>query len=275
MRPDVWVQWGVRLSRGADEVWMRCRCVQWRFRWSQVRACIENGGMTDRSVTLPPPPRRRVPRHNSNTGERGRHPGGWSRAGTLGKPPGRVWGSGGHGGSGGSGGQGGIGDSGGHGGSGDSGSHDGTGDSGAMAILYFVKVLIQEQLWRHPGSSRWQLWLSRPGVYSPPPPPKKNIGDVPLREPLRRSGLRWALWWSRLWRSGHRRSLWWRAQEGAQNTHTHTHTHTYIYIYIYIENVLRLNQEHTLCWMNLLPNAFLEPHTSSKQVWVNQPKIQV
>ncbi len=109
-------------------------------------ACIENGGMTDRSVTLPP--RRRVPRHNSNTGERGRRPGGWSRAGTLGKPPGRVWGSGchggsgnsgSHGGSGGSGGQGGIGDSGGHGISGDSGSHDGTRDSGSHGHIIFCE----------------------------------------------------------------------------------------------------------------------------------------
>ncbi len=101
-------------------------------------------------------PRRRVQRHNSNTGERGRRPGCWSRAGTLGKPPGRVWGSGchggsgssggqggsggsgGQGGSGGSGGQGGIGDSGGHGISGDSGSHDGTRDSGEPWPYYIL-----------------------------------------------------------------------------------------------------------------------------------------
>ncbi len=32
-----------------------------------------------------------------------------------------------------------------------------------------------------------------------------------------------------------------------------------------VENVLSLNQEHTLSWMNLLTDVFLEPHTSSKQ----------
>ncbi len=31
-----------------------------------------------------------------------------------------------------------------------------------------------------------------------------------------------------------------------------------------VENVLSL-KEHTLSWMNLLPDAFLEPHTASKQ----------
>ncbi len=38
-----------------------------------------------------------------------------------------------------------------------------------------------------------------------------------------------------------------------------------IVIHRSVVNVLSLNQEHTLSWMNLLPDAFLEPHTSSKQ----------
>ncbi len=39
-----------------------------------------DGGQTDEFVTLPPPP-----------GREGGRPEGWCRAGTLGKPPGRVW----------------------------------------------------------------------------------------------------------------------------------------------------------------------------------------
>ncbi len=68
--------------------------------------CIENGGMTDRSVTLPPTPERRVPHRNYNTGE-----GGWVGALEAGAGQGH-WESI-QGGSGGSGSQGGTGDSGG------------------------------------------------------------------------------------------------------------------------------------------------------------------
>ncbi len=100
--------------------------------------CDWRGTRTDRSVTLPPPPGRRVPRRNSNNGEGAP----WSlvqgRAGTLGKPLGQVWGSGDHGGFGG---HGGTGDSGGHGGSGDSGSHDGTEHSGSHGHIIFWEGL--------------------------------------------------------------------------------------------------------------------------------------
>ncbi len=90
------------------------------------------------TVTLPPPPGRRVPHRNCNTGEGGGCPGGLKghgdRAGGLqgGARSGTNGGAGslgGHSGVGSSGGPGRSGDSGGHGGSGDSGSHGGKGAS--------------------------------------------------------------------------------------------------------------------------------------------------
>ncbi len=42
-----------------------------------------------------------------------------------------------------------------------------------------------------------------------------------------------------------------------------------------VENVLCVNQEHTLCSMNLPPDAFLEPaYIPVSKVWVNQPRVQ-
>ncbi len=79
-------------------------------------------GITDRSMTLPPPPGRRVPCRNSNTGE-----GGGGR-GTLEAGAGQGhWGSL----------QGGSGDSDGHGGTGDLGGYGGTGDSGSHGAIIF------------------------------------------------------------------------------------------------------------------------------------------
>ncbi len=80
-------------------------------------------------VTERPPPGRRVPRRNSSTGEGGRAPWRPVQDRILGRPPGRIWDSGGHGGSGDSGGHGGAGDSGGH---GEAGSLDGHGGLGSL-----------------------------------------------------------------------------------------------------------------------------------------------
>ncbi len=104
---------------------MTCRCAWLRLRWNQVRACVViGGGQTDpwHYLPLPEGASRAV---TVTPGREGGRPGGWCRAGTLGKPPGRVWGSGDHSGTGDSGGQGRYGDSGGHGGSGASGGHGG------------------------------------------------------------------------------------------------------------------------------------------------------
>ncbi len=49
-----------------DEDLMTCRCV-W-LRWIQVRVCTVLRGLTDRSVTLPPPPGRCVPCRNTGKG---------------------------------------------------------------------------------------------------------------------------------------------------------------------------------------------------------------
>ncbi len=124
-----------------DEDWMTCRWWWLGLRWNQVRACVVigwDGGQTDSWHYLPLP-------HGASRavteipGREGGRPKGWSRAGTLGKPPGRVWGSGdhggtgdsgGHGGSGASGVQGGSGALGGHGGPGAPGGHGGSGASG-------------------------------------------------------------------------------------------------------------------------------------------------
>ncbi len=115
---------------------MTCRCAWWRLRWNQMRS---EWCRTDRYVTLPPPPGRRVPRRSINTGEGGwapwrlmldRDTGKASRADLRLRWPRRDRRLGGQGGSGASGGHGGYGDSGGHGVSGASGGHGVSGASG-------------------------------------------------------------------------------------------------------------------------------------------------
>ncbi len=91
---------------------MRCRwleLINTQVKPGEGVRCDWKRWRTDRPVTLPPPPGRRVPRRNSNTGEGGWAP--WKLGALEAGDWQRLWGSF----------QGGSGDSGGHGGSGDSG----------------------------------------------------------------------------------------------------------------------------------------------------------
>ncbi len=83
---------------------------------------------TGHSLTVPPPPGRRVPRRNNKTWEGGWAP--WMSEEDMDKGKASMADPEGHGGSGASGGHGGSGASGGHGGSGASGGHGGSGASG-------------------------------------------------------------------------------------------------------------------------------------------------
>ncbi len=169
---------------------MRCRwleLINTQVKPGEGMRCDWKRWRTDRPVTLPPPPGRRVPRRNSNTGE-----GGWFalEAGDWQ----RLWESF----------QGGSGDSG-EASRADPGTREAMADPGTReamaeqetreamaeqetrALFFQVAKLCQGAPWP------W-LWARPPRqrIYSPPPP--NFLGEVPL-------------WWA-LWRSGRLRALW-------------------------------------------------------------------
>ncbi len=190
-RSEPWLRWGVCLSSvwwwGSDDVQV-CLIKDQVKSGAGVRWL---GWQTAGSVTLPPLPEGESHAVALTPGREGGRPAGWCRTGTLGKPPGRIWGSGDHGGTGDSGGQGGYGDSDGHGGSGASGGHGGYGVlrkhrilgalgmrwisgalgkrwiSGALARTRHWRALARSRHWRALARSRHRRVLARSGLWNP------------------------------------------------------------------------------------------------------------